>query len=81
MNPLPCKDSSLCVYCIIGCCSSIQFKHNWNIFKYILLFHTYEFIRFVQPGKQFLTVAVVNWDAHEMTLADEVWLGTGVAGI
>lgn len=42
---------------------------------------TYEFISFVQPGKQFLAVVVVDWDAHEVALADKVWLGAGVAGI
>lgn len=42
---------------------------------------TDEFISFVQPGKQFLTVVVVYWDAHEVAFTDEVWLGAGVAGI
>lgn len=42
---------------------------------------TYEFICFFQPRKKFLTVVVIHWDAHEVALADEVWLGAGVAGI
>lgn len=42
---------------------------------------TYKFIRFVQPGKQFLAVVVINWDAHKMAFADKVWLGAGVTGI
>lgn len=42
---------------------------------------TDEFVSFVQPGKQFLTVVVVYRDAHEVAFTDEVWLGAGVAGI
>lgn len=35
----------------------------------------------VQPGKELLTVVVVDRNAHEVTVTDEIWLGTGVAGI
>lgn len=35
----------------------------------------------VQPGQQLLTVVVVDGDAHEAALADEVRLGAGVAGV
>lgn len=42
---------------------------------------TNEFICFVQPRKQFLTVVVVDWDAHKVALADKLWFGAGVAGI
>lgn len=35
----------------------------------------------VQPGKQLLTVVVIDRNAHEVTVTDEVWLGAGVAGI
>lgn len=42
---------------------------------------TNEFVCFVQPGQQFLTVVVINWDAHEVALTDKVWLWTGVTGI
>lgn len=35
----------------------------------------------VQPGKELLTVIVVDRNAHEVTVTDEIWLGTRVAGI
>lgn len=42
---------------------------------------TNELIGFVQPRKQLLTVAVIDGNAHEVVVADEVRFGTGVAGI
>lgn len=47
----------------------------------MMLHLTDELVGFVQPGKQLLAVVVVHWDAHEVTLADKVRLGAGVAGI
>lgn len=57
------------------------FDLNTLLLYYIMPHLTYELISFVQPGKQFLTVVVVNWDAHKVALADKVWLGAGVTGI
>lgn len=37
---------------------------------------TNELNRFIQPRKQFLTVVVIDWNAHEVTVTDEIWLGT-----
>lgn len=42
---------------------------------------TYEFVSFVEPGKQLLAVVVVYRDTHKVALADKVWLGAGVASI
>ena len=42
---------------------------------------TNEFVGFLQPWKQFLTVVVIDRNTHEVTLADKVRLGAGVAGV
>jgi len=42
---------------------------------------TYELHGLVQPGQDFLAEAVVDGDAQEVCLRDEVWLGAGVAGV
>lgn len=42
---------------------------------------TNEFVGFFQPGQQLFTVAVIDGNAQEVVLTDEVWLWTGVAGI
>lgn len=42
---------------------------------------TDELISFVQPGKEFLTIVVVDRNAHEVALRDELRFWTCVAGI
>lgn len=42
---------------------------------------TNKLVGFLQPRKQLLTVAVVDGNAQEVVVADEVGFGTSVAGI
>lgn len=78
MNVLPYGDTSLRGFCALSCLSSFQ---SHSCFQCISHPHTYEFVSFVQPGKQLLAVVVVDWDAHEVAFADKVGLWAGVAGI
>lgn len=73
----------MCGYVILNVMAFFNTKREMNSLPCTdtFPFLTYEFICFVQPGKQFLTVVVIYWDAHEVALADEIWLGAGVAGI
>lgn len=42
---------------------------------------TNKFNGLVQPGKELLTVIVIDRNAHEVAVTDEIRLGAGVAGI
>lgn len=79
MNSLLCKDTFLNGYCALCEYFSLSIQTHYVLLHYFLL--TDEFISFVQPGKQFLAVVIINRDTHEVALADKVRLGAGVAGI
>lgn len=42
---------------------------------------TYELYGSVQPGQDLLTEAVVDRHTEEVWVGDEVWFGTGAAGV
>lgn len=66
-------------YCSLFTLKTVDANEPW--FATVALRLTDELVGFVQPGKQLLAVVVVDWDAHEVALADEVRLGAGVAGV